>query len=106
MIACKITNQLGGVVDVLDYQSVPQDELREVQSRSNEWSYMSRSLLEPVDMEQTTPASLHAHEKHGTTKMEQTTPTPPPAHEKDDAVVSMIPRHDPTAVRSVHGFKV
>jgi hypothetical protein len=48
MIACKITNQLGGVVDVLDYQSVPQDELREVQSRSNEWSYMSRSLLEPL----------------------------------------------------------
>jgi hypothetical protein len=51
MLACKITNQLGGVVDVLDYQSVPQlpqDKLREVQSRSNEWKYMSRSLLEPL----------------------------------------------------------
>jgi hypothetical protein len=25
--ACKITNQLGGDVDVLDYQYIPQDEL-------------------------------------------------------------------------------
>jgi hypothetical protein len=39
-------------------------------------------------------------------EMEQTTPTPPPAQKKDDAVVSMSPQDEPTAVRSVRGFKV